>query len=219
MITIYQGQLSLCSCNSWVTMSTKLSSLWWEERSWRYRRSIATTSSVTSTTPCLASQVTQSRRLSSKDYMSLRNSSKYATEVRQNMPPKYDKICHQSTSLRQSCVMMKNWVMTSRASGRPSLIAFLSYLFGDDLHSPRVNISLSSSFSLCQGWGAACNFFTASSAILLHPPLSPVFFFQSPSYPVFFTSLLTQSSHLSIGLPRLLLPCSRNSAALFGSLS
>ena len=31
--------------------------------------------------------------------------------------------------------------------------------------------------------------------------------------------LLTQSSHLSLGLPRLLLPCSRNSAALFGSLS
>ena len=29
----------------------------------------------------------------------------------------------------------------------------------------------------------------------------------------------TQSSHLSLGLPRLLLPCSRNSAALFGSLS
>ena len=32
-------------------------------------------------------------------------------------------------------------------------------------------------------------------------------------------SLITQSSHLSIGLPRLLLPCSRNSAALFDSLS
>ena len=40
----------------------------------------------------------------------------------------------------------------------------------------------------------------------------------SPS-PAFLTSLLTQSSHLSLGLPRLLLPCSRNSAALFGSLS
>ena len=37
---------------------------------------------------------------------------------------------------------------------------------------------------------AACNFFTASSAILLHPPLYPVLFFQSPSSPVFFTSLL-----------------------------
>ena len=79
--------------------------------------------------------------------------------------------------------------------------------------------SLSSSFSLCQGWGAACNFFTASSASLFHPPLSPVFFFQSPSTPAFFTSLLTQSSHLSCALPRLLLPCSRNSAALFDSLS
>ena len=31
--------------------------------------------------------------------------------------------------------------------------------------------------------------------------------------------IFTQSSHLSLGLPRLLLPCSRNSAALFGSLS
>ena len=37
--------------------------------------------------------------------------------------------------------------------------------------------------------------------------------------PAFFTSLLTQSSHISLGLHRLLLPCSRNSAALFGSLS
>ena len=79
--------------------------------------------------------------------------------------------------------------------------------------------SLSSSFSLCQGWGAACNFFTASSDSLFHPPLSLVFFFQSSSSPAFFTSLLTQSSHLSLGLPRLLLPSSRNSAALFGSLS
>ena len=49
--------------------------------------------------------------------------------------------------------------------------------------------------------------------------LSPVFFFQSPFPPAFFTSLLTQSSHLSLGLPRLLLSCSRNSYALFGSLS
>ena len=56
-------------------------------------------------------------------------------------------------------------------------------------------------------------------ASLFHPTLSPVFFFQSPSSPAFFTSLLTQSSHLSLGLPRLLLPCSHNSAALFGSLS
>ena len=50
-------------------------------------------------------------------------------------------------------------------------------------------------------------------------PPSSVFFFQSPSSPVFFTSLFTQSSHLIFGLPRLLLPCSRNSAALFGSRS
>ena len=41
----------------------------------------------------------------------------------------------------------------------------------------------------------------------------------SPFSPVFFISLFTQSSHLSLGLPRLLLPCSRYSAALFGSLS
>ena len=61
--------------------------------------------------------------------------------------------------------------------------------------------------------------FTASSASLFHPTLSPVIFFESPSSPAFFTSLLTQSSHLSIGLHRLLLSCSRNSAALFGSLS
>ena len=49
--------------------------------------------------------------------------------------------------------------------------------------------------------------------------LSLVFFFQSSSSPVFLTSLFTQSSHLNLDLPRLLLPCSRNSAALFGSLS
>ena len=79
--------------------------------------------------------------------------------------------------------------------------------------------SLSSSFSLCQGWGDSCNFFTASSASLFHPTLYCVFFFQSPSSPAFFTSLFTQSSHLSLGLPRLLLPCSRNYAALFGNRS
>ena len=61
--------------------------------------------------------------------------------------------------------------------------------------------------------------FTASSANIYHPPLYIVFFFQSSSSPAFLASLLTQSSHLSLGLPRLLLPCSRNSAALFGSLS
>ena len=74
-------------------------------------------------------------------------------------------------------------------------------------------------FPLCQGWCAARNFFTASSDSLFHPPLPLVFFFQSSSSPVFLTSLFTQSSHLSLGHPRLLLPSSRNSAALFGSLS
>ena len=73
--------------------------------------------------------------------------------------------------------------------------------------------------SLCQGRGAARNFFTASSDSLFHPPLYLVFFFQSSSSPAFLASLLTQSSHLSLGLPRLLLSCSHNSAALFGSLS
>ena len=54
---------------------------------------------------------------------------------------------------------------------------------------------------------------------LFRPPLSIVFFFQSSSSLAFLTSLLAQSIHLSIGLPRRLLPCSRNSVALFGSLS
>ena len=44
--------------------------------------------------------------------------------------------------------------------------------------------SVSSSFSLCQGWGAARNFFTASSDSLFHPPLSLVFFFHPSSSPV-----------------------------------
>ena len=52
-------------------------------------------------------------------------------------------------------------------------------------------VSLSSSVSLYQGRGAACNLFTASSAILLHLPLSPVLFFQSPSSHIFFISLYT----------------------------
>ena len=84
-----------------------------------------------------------------------------------------------------------------------------------------LTISIISLFlvSLCQGWGAARNFFTASSYSLFHPPLSIVFFFQSSSSPAFLASLLTQSSHLSVGLLRLLLPCSHNSAALFGSMS
>ena len=56
--------------------------------------------------------------------------------------------------------------------------------------------------------------------VFFHPPLqSPVFFSQSSSSPAFLASLLTQSSHLSLGLTRLLLPSSRNSLAIFGSLS
>ena len=46
-----------------------------------------------------------------------------------------------------------------------------------------------------------------------------VLFVQSSYSPAFLTSLLTRSSHLRIDLPSLLLLCSRNSAALFGSLS
>ena len=52
-----------------------------------------------------------------------------------------------------------------------------------------------------------------------HPTLYLIFFFHSSSPPAFLTSILTQSSHLSLGLPRLLLSSSRNSAALFGSLA
>ena len=90
------------------------------------------------------------------------------------------------------------------------------------------------SFSLCRGHGnwhgpwawvtlkfevLPATFSPPDLLRLFHPPLSPVvFFFQSPSSPAFFTSLFTQSSHLSLGPPHLLLPCSRNSAALFGSL-
>ena len=81
------------------------------------------------------------------------------------------------------------------------------------------NILLSLYFSLCRGRGTARNFFTASSDSLFHPSLSLVFFFQSSSSPAFLTSLLTQSSHISLGLPRLLLPSSCTSAVLFGSLS
>ena len=71
-------------------------------------------------------------------------------------------------------------------------------------------------FPLCQGWGAARKFFTDSSDSIFHPPRSLVFFFQSSSC-ILHISL--KSSRLALGLPRLLLPSSRNSAALFGSLS
>ena len=80
-------------------------------------------------------------------------------------------------------------------------------------------LSLSPSFPFARGEVLHAIFFTASSASLFHPPLSLVFFFQSSSSHSFLTSLWTQSSHLSLGLPRLVLPCSRDSAALFGSLS
>ena len=61
-------------------------------------------------------------------------------------------------------------------------------------------------------------YITAASVSLFHPPLSLVFFVQSSSSPAFPTSLLTtQSFHLSLVLPRVLLS-SRNCAALFGSL-
>ena len=63
------------------------------------------------------------------------------------------------------------------------------------------------------------NFFTASSDSLFYPSLSLVCFFQSSSSSVFLTFLLTQSSHLNLGLPRLLKPSSHNDVALFGSLS
>ena len=49
--------------------------------------------------------------------------------------------------------------------------------------------------------------------------LSLFFFLQSSSSPAFLTSLLSQASHLSIGLPRGILPSSRNSAALLVSLA
>ena len=46
-----------------------------------------------------------------------------------------------------------------------------------------------------------------------------VIFCQSSSSPDFLTYVLTQPSHLSLGLARILLPCSRNTAALIGSVS
>ena len=76
--------------------------------------------------------------------------------------------------------------------------------------------SLSSSFSLCQGWGDACNFFTASSASLFHPTLSCVFFFQFPSSPAFSLYTVLPSQPWPPSSPP---ACSRNSAALFGNRS
>ena len=99
------------------------------------------------------------------------------------------------------------------------VISLFITLLGKLQHSEYVYFSPSLPFSLCLGWGAARNFFNASSDRLFHPPLYIVFFFQSSSSPAFLDSLLTQSTLLSLDLPRLLLPCSRNSAALFGGLS
>ena len=94
--------------------------------------------------------------------------------------------------------LLSEYTLEIRGSGFP---LFLRFLFWGPF-------SLSSSFSICQGWGAARNFFTASSDSIFHPHLSLVFFFQSSCSPAFLTSLLTQSSQLSLGLPRLLLPSS-----------
>ena len=74
-------------------------------------------------------------------------------------------------------------------------------------------------FPFVRGGGAARNFFIASSYSVFHPPLALAFFFRYSSSLAFLTSLLTQSSHLSLALPRLLLLSSRNSAALVGGLS
>ena len=71
--------------------------------------------------------------------------------------------------------------------------------------------------------------FTLSRCLEVLPATSPtphlivfsillcLLFFQSSPSPTFLTSLLTQSSHISLN--RLLLPSSRNSTTLFGSLS
>ena len=79
---------------------------------------------------------------------------------------------------------------------------------------------LSSSFSLCQGRGAVRNFFTASSDTQSFPSSDVIVFF----LPVYLLSCLL---HVSLNTvlsyqplpPRLLLPFSRNYAALFCSLS
>ena len=66
-------------------------------------------------------------------------------------------------------------------------------------------------FSLCQGRGAARNL--SPPHLIVFPPCSV----SCLLLPVFLVSCLphislklTQASHLSLGLPRLLLPCSRN---------
>ena len=73
------------------------------------------------------------------------------------------------------------------------------------LNKSKYNLSLPL-FPFVRGEVLALNFFTASSDCIFLPPLALVFFFQSSSSLAFFTSLLTQSSHISLGLSRLLLP-------------
>ena len=106
-------------------------------------------------------------------------------------------------------------------SGHSDRVSCANFCVKNCVHTWRSRRSDSLSLPLFPLSGVRCcpQFSTASSDSLFHPPLSLVFFFQSSCSPAFLTSLLTQSSHLSIGLPRLLLPSSRNYAALFGSLS
>ena len=96
---------------------------------------------------------------------------------------------------------------------QPKVMLFISST--DCRHCPALSLPL---FSFVMG-----EVLPATSSpphlIVFSTLLSLVFFFQSASSPAFLTSLFTQSSHISLGLPRLLLPSSRNSAALFGSLS
>ena len=82
-------------------------------------------------------------------------------------------------------------------------------------------VSLSSSFSLYQGEVLPATF---SPPHLLFFSTLLCFLSSSSSLPPLLSSshlslIFIQSSHLSLGLPRLLLPCSRNSVALFGSRS
>ena len=102
--------------------------------------------------------------------------------------------------------------MCTHFSGKPYAPTYIA-------NPPVAAIYLYLSLPLFQVRDATRNFFTASSDSLFHPPLSLVFLVQSSSSPAFLTSLLTQSSHLSLGFPRLILPSSRIYAALFDSMS
>ena len=118
--------------------------------------------------------------------------------------------CRSSANLRQLSSYRATTVDTNRC--RPAQFCTL-FIYSHFLYFPFKHFSLFF-FSLCQGWGDALNLFTASSDSLSHPPLSLVFFVQSSSSSAFLTSLLTQSSHISLSLPRLLLPSSRNSSVV-----